>query len=201
MIEIKCRFSRKVLFKADGESIKEVLVKAVNHGANLRDANLRDADLYGANLRDAYLYGANLHGADLRDADLYGANLHGANLHGANLYGANLRGAYLYGARGYSQSHDFFFELVRQQKEEVFTEVGWSIIGQLAIHRLCWDSIKNRFGTKIVHIFEVLAEAGFGEYLDFYKKNVLGRGENREPIAEQSPPLIGLPWMESLLYR
>ncbi|ECF0597811.1 pentapeptide repeat-containing protein [Salmonella enterica subsp. enterica serovar Give] len=61
--------------------------------ANLRDANLRGADLRDANLRDA-----NLRGADLRDANLYGANLRGADLYGANLYGANLRGADLYGA-------------------------------------------------------------------------------------------------------
>ena len=43
--------------------------------ANLRDANLRDADLWGANLRDADLRGANLWGADLRGANLWGADL------------------------------------------------------------------------------------------------------------------------------
>ena len=36
--------------------------------ANLRDANLRGADLCGANLRHADLRGADLCGADLRDA-------------------------------------------------------------------------------------------------------------------------------------
>jgi uncharacterized protein YjbI with pentapeptide repeats len=73
------------------------------YGADLRDANLRDANLYGANLRDANLYGADLYGAYLRDANLYGADLSGANLRGANLsgadlYGADLSGADLYGA-------------------------------------------------------------------------------------------------------
>ncbi|ELI8098301.1 pentapeptide repeat-containing protein [Yersinia enterocolitica] len=53
--------------------------------ADLRDANLRDADLCGANLRDANLCGANLCGADLRGADLCGANLCGADLRGADL--------------------------------------------------------------------------------------------------------------------
>jgi hypothetical protein len=72
-------------------------------GADLRDANLRDANLRGANLPDANLTGANLRdanltGADLRDADLRGANLRGADLTGANLRGANLRGANLFGA-------------------------------------------------------------------------------------------------------
>jgi hypothetical protein len=68
------------------------------YGADLRDANLRDANLYGANLRDANLYGADLYGAYLRDANLYGADLRGANLRGANLRGADLYGADLYGA-------------------------------------------------------------------------------------------------------
>ncbi|ENE5675404.1 pentapeptide repeat-containing protein [Salmonella enterica subsp. enterica serovar Chester] len=66
--------------------------------ANLCGANLRGADLYGANLCGANLRGANLCGANLRGADLYGANLCGANLRGANLRGANLCGANLRGA-------------------------------------------------------------------------------------------------------
>ncbi len=62
-------------------------------GANLRDADLRGADLCGANLCGADLRGADLRGADLRDANLCGANLRGADLRRANLRGANLRGA------------------------------------------------------------------------------------------------------------
>lgn len=54
-------------------------------GAYLRGANLRGADLYGANLRGAYLHGADLREANLRGADLSGANLHEADLHGADL--------------------------------------------------------------------------------------------------------------------
>jgi uncharacterized protein YjbI with pentapeptide repeats len=41
-------------------------------GADLRDANLRHANLCGAELRVADLRDANLIGADLRDADLRG---------------------------------------------------------------------------------------------------------------------------------
>ncbi|EAO0191468.1 pentapeptide repeat-containing protein [Salmonella enterica subsp. enterica serovar 3,10[15][15,34]:e,h:-] len=63
--------------------------------ANLRGADLRDADLCGANLCDADLCGANLCGADLCGANLCGADLCGANLRGANLRGADLRGANL----------------------------------------------------------------------------------------------------------
>ena len=66
--------------------------------ANLRGANLRGADLCNANLRGAYLCDANLYGADLRGADLCDADLYGANLRDADLYGANLRDADLYGA-------------------------------------------------------------------------------------------------------
>ncbi|ENK3528636.1 pentapeptide repeat-containing protein [Salmonella enterica] len=66
--------------------------------ADLRDANLFDANLCGANLRDANLCGANLCDADLRDANLCGADLRGADLFDADLRGADLRGADLCGA-------------------------------------------------------------------------------------------------------
>ena len=54
-------------------------------GANLSDANLRGADLSGADLSGANLRGADLSGADLRGANLYRADLHRADLRGANL--------------------------------------------------------------------------------------------------------------------
>ena len=53
--------------------------------ADLSYAYLRDADLDGANL-----CGTNLYGADLRDANLYGADLYRANLCNAKIYNANL---------------------------------------------------------------------------------------------------------------
>ncbi len=67
-------------------------------GANLTDANLECAILTDANLSGARLWGTNLIGADLRGAYLTGANLTDANLSGANLYGANLNRADLTGA-------------------------------------------------------------------------------------------------------
>ncbi|EAV0620107.1 pentapeptide repeat-containing protein [Salmonella enterica] len=84
-------------------SMRESGSRADLRGANLYDANLRGANLCGADLRGADLYdanlcGANLRGANLRGADLYDANLCGANLRGANLYDANLCGANLCGA-------------------------------------------------------------------------------------------------------
>ena len=62
-------------------------------GANLSDANLRAADLRGADLSDANLRDADLRGADLRYANLSDADLRGANLRGADLRYANLSDA------------------------------------------------------------------------------------------------------------
>ena len=119
-IEIRNRWTGSVVFEytKEGNTITETVLDAIRRGANLRDAdlrdanlcganlcdadlrdaNLRDANLCGANLRDANLRSANLSGANLRDADLRCANLCGANLYGADLRGADLRGANLYGA-------------------------------------------------------------------------------------------------------
>ena len=58
--QIKCRFTFKVLFECDADSIKAALEEAVEAKANLSDANLRRADLRRADLRDANLSGANL---------------------------------------------------------------------------------------------------------------------------------------------
>ena len=67
--------------------------------ADLRGANLRGADLIGVELIGANLRGANLRGADLIGADLKWANLIGADLSEADLKWANLRGADLRGAK------------------------------------------------------------------------------------------------------
>ena len=84
--------------KYTAEELKEILenhrrwlysLDGIKERADLRDANLRDANLCGADLRSANLYGANLCGANLCDANLYGADLRDANLYGADLYGVN----------------------------------------------------------------------------------------------------------------
>jgi hypothetical protein len=79
-IEIKCRFSGKVLFEHEQEenSVKITLEAGVKAGAYLDGA---------------YLDGANLAGAYLARANLDRAYLDGANLDGAYLAGANLAGA------------------------------------------------------------------------------------------------------------
>ena len=70
----------------------------IKPNANLRGANLREADLSGANLYEADLREADLHQAYLQEANLRGANLYEANLRWADLCEANLRGADLRGA-------------------------------------------------------------------------------------------------------
>ena len=73
-------------------------VRADLRWANLSEANLRGANLSGADLRWADLGGADLSGANLREANLGGADLSGANLREANLSEADLRMANLSGA-------------------------------------------------------------------------------------------------------
>ncbi len=62
-------------------------------GANLRAANLSEADLCGANLGEADLREADLSGAILFDANLSAADLRGADLTEAMLWRADLRRA------------------------------------------------------------------------------------------------------------
>ena len=110
----------EAVIRLRGADLRNVdLVQAYLRGANFRfDVDLRDADLRGANLAeveltDADLRGANLtllpldnntslvtnlSGAVLSGADLRGANLQGANLKGADLFAAELNGSNLSGA-------------------------------------------------------------------------------------------------------
>jgi hypothetical protein len=97
-VKFECELTAHVARKSYGFCLGLAVRKALEAGADLRDADLRDANLGGANLRGANLRDANLGGADLRDANLGGANLRDANLRDANLGGANLGGANLRGA-------------------------------------------------------------------------------------------------------
>ena len=178
-IKIVSRYDEnKVILCGQYESINDCLEKnrgANLEGANLEGANLEGANLWGANLWGAYLRGANLWGAylvgaNLEGAYLVGAYLVGANLEGANLWGAYLRGANLEGAKEYVNNHDFWIEIIRRQPLETFTEKEWSIVGQVITYRLCWDSIKKRYGKKIMPIFKKQTKLGFGEFELKYKE-------------------------------
>ena len=73
--------------------LKPLLTKAELDGADLKYANLSDADLSQANLASSYLNAANLQNADLSKANLRSAYLYKANLTGADLSEANLLSA------------------------------------------------------------------------------------------------------------
>ena len=90
IIEIKHRFTKKVLFLCDAENIKEAVVKALEKNTNLSYANLSYANLSNADLRYA-----NLRNADLSNANLSNTNLSGAIFSEANLRNADLRNANL----------------------------------------------------------------------------------------------------------
>jgi len=104
MYKIKNRITGDVIRTLDRTDLRDADLRGANlTDADLRGANLRDADLRGANLTDADLRGANLMDADLtkanlRDADLTGANLANADLWYADLAYAILTGAILTGA-------------------------------------------------------------------------------------------------------
>ena len=102
--EIKNRWNGNVLFTLITKSLKLCIEAAIKSGANLRGANLYEADLRGANLRGANLCradlrGANLCEANLREADLCRADLREADLCEANLCRADLREADLCGTK------------------------------------------------------------------------------------------------------
>jgi len=180
--------NKKVLVSGKYTSIKDCLEK--NSGADLSGAYLRGADLGGADLGGAYLGGADLRGADLSGAylggadlrgaylsgadlggaDLRGADLSGAYLGGADLRGADLRGADLRGAEHYYGSHDFAIEIIRRQKVKIFIQKEWAVIGQIVIHRFCWDTILKKYKKEGISIAKKLAKAGFDEYLKRIKE-------------------------------
>ena len=97
-MKITKKFTNKIIFEDDSNTMKDCVINAISNGTDLRGADLCGAYLCGAYLRGAYLSGADLRGADLSGADFSGADLSGADLRGAYLRGADLSGAYLSGA-------------------------------------------------------------------------------------------------------
>jgi len=188
-IQIKNRFTGKVIFEVEALNIKIAVELAVKQGSDLRGSNLSYSDLRGSNLRGSNLScsdlrGSNLRGSNLSYSDLRGSNLRGSNLSCSDLRGSNLscsdlsgsnlsysdlRGSdlscsNLRGSKNYSESHSFFKEIIRRQKTDTFTDREWCAIGQIIIYTLCWDSIKNRFADCMGSIFDKLAKAGFDEF-------------------------------------
>jgi hypothetical protein len=97
-MKIISRFDDNVLFDGNHDSIRLCVEDAASAKialccADLRNANLCNADLRNADLRDAYLCDADLRYANLRDANLCNADLRGADLRDVNLCNADLRNA------------------------------------------------------------------------------------------------------------
>ena len=90
---------------------------------------------------------------------------------GANLWGADLGSANLGSAKNYLNSHYFFQEIVKRQKIDTFTQKEWSIIGQIIIHKLCWDSIRKRFNKSAIKIFKKLSKVGFNAWEAKYEES------------------------------
>jgi len=141
-IEIKHRFMGKIIYEGEHEYVRAAVVAAVKSGADLS-------------------------GADLSRADLSGADLSGADLSRAYLSGADLSRV-----KGYRDSHTFFTECIRREKMKRFSESEWSFIAQTTIHSLCWCTIKKRFQDVATTVFDKLADSGFVEWRDYFKKNV-----------------------------
>ena len=100
---------------------------------------------------------------DNRKANLSGANLSRANLSGANLYGANLSGA-----KNYSENHDFFIQLIRNNSNK-FTKHEKEVSSMIFSFKLCWDSIRKEYKTCATSIFKKLDKLGWGEYLEKWR--------------------------------
>ena len=89
---------------------------------------------------------------------------------GAYLRGANLGGAYLRSAKNYLSSHDFFQEVIRRQPVKTFTQAEWASIAQIIIHKLCWDTIKNKHKTSAMRVFKKCSKVGFDEWEKHFKE-------------------------------
>ncbi|KVD81900.1 hypothetical protein WS62_23370 [Burkholderia sp. ABCPW 14] len=92
-IKILNRWTLKVIFECEADSMKAAVELAYTQNVDLRGANLSDANLRGANLIGSDLSGANLSGANLIGSDLIGSDLSGANLIGSDLIGSDLSGS------------------------------------------------------------------------------------------------------------
>ena len=88
---------------------------------------------------------------------------------------AYLGHADLEGIKHYSENHEIFQEIVRRQSMNAFTSLQWSMIGQILIHRLCWESIEKRYGKKFLTVLSKIKKLGFGEYYDRYKEMLCRR--------------------------
>ena len=88
---------------------------------------------------------------------------------GAYLSGADLSGANLSGAKNYSENHDIFIQLIKNNSNE-FTQKQQEIASTIFAFKLCWGSIEQRYKKEGTLIFQKLDTLGWGEYLEKWVK-------------------------------
>jgi len=146
-IEIKNRWTGKVIYAGEYANVREAVCKAVEG-----KADLTDADLTGADLRDADLTGADLRGADLRGADLTGADLRGAYLTGADLRGAKISW----------DSHALIAEILFRAAKSNYEKR--CVAGLVLISTdWCWDDFKKKIPAKM-QLWAVKALKPYAEF-------------------------------------
>lgn len=99
-------------------------------------------------------------------------NLSGANLSESDLSGADLSESNLFNIKGYVNSHKIFKEIICHQNLNKFSDEEWTMIGKIIIKKLCWTTIKEEFGEDIISVFEKLKNIGYGEWLEYYKRQI-----------------------------
>jgi hypothetical protein len=128
-----------------GADLREADLSNANlSGADLTRANLSNANLFEADLSIANLSKANLFEADLREADLSTANLSGADLTRASLIMANLSEADLGGANLFGAC------LYRANLTGGF--IGYTVFGDVQLHRVRGLESLQYFGPSTIGI-------------------------------------------------
>jgi len=89
MVEIRDRFTGKIIHSGDFANIKTLVLDAVEKGISLRYANLRGADLRWIRLEGADFSCANLNGANLSRSELTFTNFRHARVDNATLINTN----------------------------------------------------------------------------------------------------------------
>ena len=93
--KIKDRYSGRVLFETEAETLRDALEEAVELQVKLTCADLRNADLGGACLAQAQLSNADFSGANLFNATLWKATLIGTRFCNVDLRSSNIKYANL----------------------------------------------------------------------------------------------------------
>ena len=149
------------------------LCRGIFTGADLTDANLRDALLHKAVQKGADLLLTDFQGASLLQADLRGANLLGAKLQDANLQGATLeettglQGEQLAGANLFGAALPAQLSLPAglQHVRALARLSGWLIVSMAVLSGLAWLRIITTGDVQLLANAPVLPLSGFQNLL------------------------------------